>query len=68
MEETAKAIQCIVYHSLVKYEETAKVIQCIVYLPLVSHEERTKAIRFILYRSPLLPQLKFAQFLVAQQA
>ena len=90
MEDTAKAIQYIVYRSLVKYEETAKVIQCtvycplvlhgnatedtakaiqcIVYLPVVSHEETTKAIQFILYRSLVLPQLKFAQFLVAQQA
>ena len=67
-EETAKAIQYIVYRSLVKYAETAKVIQCIVYLPVVSHEEWTKAICFILYRSLVLPQLKFAQFLAAQQA
>ena len=40
-EETAKAIQCIVYRSLVKYEETAKAIQCIVYLPVVLHEGRS---------------------------
>ena len=69
MGDTAKAIQYIVYRSLVKYEETAKAIQCIVYLPVVSHEKTTKlAIQFILYRFLVLPQLKFAQFLVAQQA
>ena len=68
MEDTAEAIQYIVYRSLVKYAETTKVIQCIVYLPVVSHEETTKPIQFILYRSLVLPQLKFAQFLVAQQA
>ena len=65
---TAKAIQCIVYRSLVKYEETTEVIQCIVYHPVVSHEETTKAIQFILYRSLVLPQLKFVQSLAAQQA
>ena len=68
MEDTAKAIQYIVYRSSVKYAETTKVIQCIVYLPVVSHEETTKPIQFILHRSLVLPQLKFVQSLAAQLA
>lgn len=68
MKKKLSSDQFIVYRPLILHGATAKAIQCIVHPPVTLHKETTKAIQFILYRSVVLPQLKFVQFLAAQQA